>query len=128
MELRGFAEKTKAYGGALADLERAHPGVPPNRLTDTQIRGHVARLGAERRLAWSTVNVYLKATSGTPEQTLGYLGRYTHRVAISDQRILGVRVGNVTFAWRDRADGNALKEMTLTCAEFVGHFLLHVLP
>ena len=72
--------------------------------------------------------VYPKATSGTPEQTLDYLGRYTHRVAIGDHRILGVRDGEVTFAWRDRADGNTQKTMSLTCGEFVGRFLLHVLP
>ena len=72
--------------------------------------------------------VYPKATSGSPEQTLDYLGRYTHRVAIADHRILGVRDGRVTFEWRDRADGNTSKTMTLTCAEFVGRFLLHVLP
>jgi len=81
-----------------------------------------------RRLWESKWIVYPKATSGTPEQTLDYLGRYTHRVAISDHRILDVSGGNVTFSWRDRADGNALKEMTLPCAEFVGRFLLHVLP
>ena len=72
--------------------------------------------------------VYPKATSGTPEQTLDYLGRYTHRVAICDHRILDVKDGNVTFAWRDRADGNAQKTMPLTCGEFIGRFLLHILP
>lgn len=72
--------------------------------------------------------VYPKATSGTPVQTLDYLGRYTHRVAIADHRILDVRDGRVTFTWRDRADGNTEKPMTLTCAEFVGRFLSHVLP
>lgn len=64
MELRGFAEKTKqAYDGAMADLARAYPGIPPDRLTDAQIRAHVARLSAERHLAWSTVNVYVSAYS-----------------------------------------------------------------
>jgi hypothetical protein len=72
--------------------------------------------------------VYPKATSGTPEQTLDYLGRYTHRVAVCDHRILDIRNGDVTFAWRDRADGNTQKAMTLTCGEFIGRFLLHVLP
>ena len=97
--------------------------------------GHVAALadpaawdGLVRGLWRTKWIVYPKATSGSPEQTLDYLGRYTHRVAISDHRILGVRDGRVTFAWRDRADGNSLKEMTLPCAEFVGRFLLHVLP
>lgn len=72
--------------------------------------------------------VYPKATSGTPEQTLDYLGRYTHRVAISDHRIRALADGRVTFAWRDRADGNAEKLMTIPAADFVGRFLLHVLP
>ena len=81
-----------------------------------------------RRLWETRWIVYPKATSGTPEQTLDYLGRYTHRVAISDHRILDVRDGRVTFAWRDRADGNSEKTMTLACVEFVGRFLLHVLP
>jgi len=72
--------------------------------------------------------VYPKATAGTPAQTLDYLGRYTHRVAICDHRVLDVGDGKVTFAWRDRADGNAPKRMTLSCAEFVGRFLQHVLP
>ena len=81
-----------------------------------------------RRL-WDTQwIVYPKATAKDPEQALDYLGRYTHRVAVSDHRILAVKDNQVTFAWRDRADGNALKEMTLTCAEFIGRFLLHVLP
>ena len=111
------------------------------RLESLRLRGKL-RFGGEASAlaepaAWDTLVrslwqgkwvVYPKATSGTPEQTLDYLGRYTHRVAISDHRILDVSGGNVTFAWRDRADGNALKEMTLTCAEFIGRFLLHVLP
>jgi hypothetical protein len=91
--------------------------------------GDPAAWDALIRRLWDTKwIVYPKATSGTPEQTLDYLGRYTHRVAISDHRILDVSGGSVTFSWRDRADGNALKEMTLTCAEFVGRYLLHVLP
>ena len=81
-----------------------------------------------RRLWESRWIVYPKATSGSPGQTLDYLGRYTHRVAISDHRILDVSGGSVTFSWRDRADGNALKRMPLPCAEFIGRFRLHVLP
>ena len=72
--------------------------------------------------------VYPKATARNPDQALDYLGRYTHRVAISDHRLLAVGHGEVTFAWRDRADGNTKKEMTLPCADFIGRFLLHVLP
>jgi len=81
-----------------------------------------------RRLWETKWIVYPKATSGSPEQTLDYLGRYTHRVAISDHRILAVKDGHVTFAWRDRADGNSEKTMTIPCADFIGRFLLHVLP
>ncbi len=81
-----------------------------------------------RRLRETKWIVYPKATAGTPEQTLDYLGRYTHRVAISDHRILDLREDRVTFAWRDRADANAPKVMTLSCTEFIGRFLLHVLP
>lgn len=72
--------------------------------------------------------VYPKATAKDPEQALDYLGRYTHRVAISDHRILCVKDGHVTFAWRDRADGNAEKKLTIPCADFIGRFLSHVLP
>ena len=57
-----------------------------------------------------------------------YLGRYTHRVAISNNRILNVRNGQVTFKWRDYADGRKEKIMTLSAMEFIRRFLLHVLP
>ena len=77
MELRGFAEKTKkAYDGAMADLARAYPGVPPDRLTDAQLRAHVARLSAERHLAWSTVNVYVSAYSCFYREVLKRSGEF----------------------------------------------------
>jgi hypothetical protein len=72
--------------------------------------------------------IYPKATARDPERALDYLGRYTHRVAISDHRVLAVRDGQVTFSWRDRTDGNTEKQMALPCTEFIGRFLLHVLP
>jgi len=72
--------------------------------------------------------VYPKATAKNPEQALDYLGRYTHRVAISDHRILAVRNSEVTFAWRDRSDGNLSKTLTIPAADFINRFLLHVLP
>ncbi len=81
-----------------------------------------------RRLCRSAWIVYPKATAKNPEQALDYLGRYTHRVAISDHRIRAIADGGVTFTWRDRADGNAEKEMTLPPGDFIGRFLLHVLP
>ena len=81
-----------------------------------------------RRLWQSKWVVYPKATAKNPEQALDYLGRYTHRVAISDNRILNVQDGQVTFAWRDRADNNRSKTLTIPVLDFIGRFLLHILP
>ena len=72
--------------------------------------------------------VYAKPPFGGPEQVLKYLARYTHRVAISNRRILSIQDGRVTFAWKDYADGNQTKTMTLEAVEFIRRFLLHVLP
>jgi hypothetical protein len=72
--------------------------------------------------------VYAKPPFGGPLQVLKYLTRYTHRVAISNQRLIALSEGQVTFRWKDYADGNALKEMTLDVREFTSRFLLHVLP
>jgi len=72
--------------------------------------------------------VYTKPPFGGPEQVLRYLSRYTHRVAISNHRIVKIADGNVTFLWRDYAHGNKKKKMTLPACEFLRRFLLHVLP
>ncbi|MFZ1982775.1 MAG: IS91 family transposase [Desulfatitalea sp.] len=72
--------------------------------------------------------VYAKAPFAGPQQVLDYLGRYTHRVAISNHRIESVKDGAVTFTYRDRADNNQVKHMTLDAVEFIRRFLLHVLP
>jgi hypothetical protein len=72
--------------------------------------------------------VYAKKPFGGPRQVLDYLGRYTHRVAISNHRLLKLEDGNVTFSWRDYRDQNKLKEMTLEAEEFIRRFLLHLLP
>ena len=72
--------------------------------------------------------VYAKPPFGGPEKVLDYLGRYTHRVAISNHRVLDVADESVSFAWRDRADGNRQKRLTLPAEEFIRRFLLHVLP
>jgi len=63
-----------------------------------------------------------------PEQVLRYLSRYTHRVAISDHRLVEVTDDLVTFSWKDYSDGSRIKLMTLAPAEFIRRFLLHVLP
>jgi hypothetical protein len=72
--------------------------------------------------------VYAKKPFAGPEQVLEYLGRYTHRVAISNHRIKSIDNGQVTFAYRDRQNNNEIKEMTLSALEFIRRFLLHVLP
>jgi hypothetical protein len=72
--------------------------------------------------------VYAKPPFGGPEQVLNYLGRYTHRVAISNHRLLRMDNGRVTFQWRDYRHGHQLKIMTLEADEFIRRFLLHVLP
>jgi hypothetical protein len=72
--------------------------------------------------------VYAKAPMGGPEQVLKYLGRYTHRIAISNRRILGVADGKVTFTYKDRRNDDRDKVLTLDAGEFVRRFLLHVLP
>ena len=83
------------------------------------------RLGELRRLDWV---VYAKAPFGGPEQVLAYLGRYTHRVAIANSRLISLSDGNVRFTWKDyRANGNA-KVMMLAADEFIRRFLLHTLP
>lgn len=70
---------------------------------------------------------YCKAPFGGPEQVLKYLARYTHRVAISNSRLLKVEDGKVYFKWRDYRDGKD-KVMQVTALEFIRRFLLHVLP
>jgi hypothetical protein len=72
--------------------------------------------------------VYSKPPFGGPDYVLQYLGRYTHRVAISNHRLVSLADGQVTFRWRDSADHNQKKLMTLSLDEFLRRFLLHLLP
>jgi len=72
--------------------------------------------------------VYAKAPFGGPEHVLQYLGRYTHRVAISNRRILKLENGMVTFEWKDYRGGNQSKLMTLPADEFIRRFLQHAVP
>jgi hypothetical protein len=86
---------------------------------------HLPALGALYRKSWV---VYCKPPFGSPEQVLAYLARYTHRVAISNQRLVRLEGEEVTFTWKDYARGQRLQEMTLSGEEFLRRFLLHVLP
>ncbi len=84
-----------------------------------------AHLAPVRRIDWI---VYAKKPFAGPEQVLAYLSHYTHRIAISNRRLLAVDATSVSFAWRDYAHGSASKRMRLDADEFIRRFLLHVLP
>jgi Putative transposase len=72
--------------------------------------------------------VYAKPPFAGPQQVLDYVGRYTHRVAISNNRLLDIEAGQVKFQWKDYRDNSQQKTMTLSAEEFTRRFLLHTLP
>ena len=72
--------------------------------------------------------VYCKKPFGSAQNVISYLGRYTHRVAITNNRLVKLEDGKVTFKWRDYKDSNREKQMTLSSEEFSRRFLMHVLP
>jgi len=84
-----------------------------------------ALLAQLRRKSWV---VYSKPPFAGPEKLLNYLGRYTHRVAISNARLLSADDGQVCFRYRDRTDDDRVKALTLPAEEFLRRFLLHTLP
>lgn len=116
-------------GKFLAALERARDN------EELDLAGSTAELAdpqAWRRLKNSLYGkdwvVYAKPPFGGTEQVFRYLGGYTHRIAISNHRIVDFGAGKVTFSWKDYADGCCKKLMTLDATEFLRRFLLHVLP
>lgn len=88
----------------------------------TAFAGHLRPL---RRTDWV---VYAKRPFGGPQQVLDYLGRYTHRVAIANSRLIGLDDGRVRFRWKDYRRPDQPKVMTLGADEFIRRFLMHVLP
>ena len=108
---RAFDRGELGFFGDLAGL--AHP--------DTFAR----RMRALRRDEWV---VYAKRPFGGPDQVLAYLGRYTHRVAIANSRLVGITDTAVAFRWRDYRHHGKAKVMTLKAHEFIRRFLLHTLP
>ena len=116
-------------GKFLALLKQAHARdplhFPPElrELADAQrLRQWLAPLSAKE---WV---VYAKAPFGGPEQVLKYLARYTHRVAISNNRLVSLENGQVTFRYQDYAHGNQRRTLTVSAVEFLRRFLLHRLP
>src|SRR5215831_1524757 len=116
-------------GKFVAGLRRAHY---KKRLTCAGSLHHLAQpkyfAAFLRTLFRQNWVVYAKPAFGGPEQVLRYLGRYTHRVAISNHRIVSFDGERVTFRWRDYTGGNKMRTMTVTADEFIRRFLLHVLP
>jgi hypothetical protein len=116
-------------GKFLAGLKKAHAN------GDLTLTGSIVALGQPPafqqlldglyRKKWV---VYAKPPFGGAEQVYRYLGRYTHRVAISNSRLISMREGHVQFQYKDYADGQKSKRMTLSAEEFLRRFLLHVLP
>lgn len=108
--LKAYQQGSLQFHGDLAELQDP--------------RGYAAYIRRARRHKWV---VYAKKPFGGPQQVLDYLGRYTHRVAISNHRITKVADGKVTFSWRDYRT-KKLRLMTLDAEEFTRRFLQHVLP
>ena len=108
---RAFDARQLTFAGGTADL--AHR------------RTFTVFLGRLRAVNWI---VYAKRPFAGPEQVLTYLGRYTHRVALSNDRLVDDRDGRVRFRWKDYADHDRVKIMTLEADEFLRRFLLHVVP
>ncbi len=100
------------------------------------VRERKAEIGCEatqieeaiRLSGYKKWKVYAKAPFGGPDQVIKYLGRYTHKTAITHYRIRSVQNGKVCFEYKDYADGNKKKEMELTSNEFISRFEMHILP
>jgi hypothetical protein len=100
-----------AFFGDLADLNGAD--------------AFAVSLAMQRRASWV---VYAKPPFGSPRHVLAYLGRYTHRVAIANSRLVAMDDATVSFRWRDYRHDDAPRVMTLDAGEFIRRFLLHALP
>ena len=116
-------------GKFLAALREAYDG------GQLQLCGELAHLNDQREFRrWLSPLydgdwiVYAKPPFDGPAHVLKYLSRYTHRVAISNQRLLSLTDGSVRFRWKDYRHGQRKRVMTLTAHEFLRRFLLHVLP
>jgi hypothetical protein len=108
---RAYAQNALRFAGATTPL--AHP------------TAFARFLAALQQHAWV---VYAKPPFASAQQVVSYLGRYTHRVAISNHRLVAVHEGQVAFRWRDYRHGNRVKVMPLAAGEFLRRFLLHTLP
>jgi predicted Zn-ribbon and HTH transcriptional regulator len=125
--VRGLSKMFRAkYLDGLAELLAGNQLDVPAQLVHLSLtarcRGWLRRL---RKKPWV---VYSQRPFRGPRKLLDYLGRYTHRVAISNHRLLACDNGQVRFTWRDRRDGDRRKQISLPAEEFIRRFLMHVLP
>ena len=112
----------KALEAAFAAGELRFPGQLSNLATPRAFAALIRQCFAKN---WV---VYAKRPFGGPEQVLEYLGNYTHRIAISNHRLVGLEDGKVSFRWRDSAHHNKQRVMALRVEEFLRRYFLHVLP
>ncbi len=111
-----YLQKARAKGALV------FPGNTAKYATDEEFSALIKALRAKNWVVFS------KKPFAGPQEVLDYIGRYTHRVAISNNRIVNVQDGKVTFTYRDRKNDNTLRIKTLEAGEFIRRFLLHVLP
>lgn len=125
--VRGLSKmfRGKYLDGVQQLLERGALDLPPQLAALAQPAGRRQFLRRCRKHSWV---VYAQPPFAGPRKLLDYLGRYTHRVAISNHRLLGCDDEQVTFTYRDRADGDRRKTLSLPANEFLRRFLQHVLP
>ena len=107
---------------AFAQGQLQFPGALQSLATEAAFRAFLRSL---YRQAWV---VYAKPPFGSPAHVLHYLARYTHRVAISNHRLVAVTDDTVSFRWKDYRHGSQIRTLTLEAGEFLRRFLLHVLP
>ncbi|MEJ7739718.1 MAG: transposase [Chitinophagaceae bacterium] len=113
----------KIYKGYFLTALRKYIAKGSLKYTDSQaVENILATVGQKK---W---NVYAKATFGGPAQIIEYLGRYTHKVAITAHRILQIDNSHISFSYKDYADGNKQNVMVLTHPEFLRRFEQHILP
>ena len=119
-------EFKKRYLHYLTTVYRKGELIFPGKTAEFESPQGFAKLLAS--LSEATWIAYAKRPFADPEQVLEYLGRYTHRVAISNNRILSIDNGKVTFTYRDWQKNNEIRKRTLDAHEFIRRFLLHILP
>jgi hypothetical protein len=127
---KGIWKNSKGQGGFLFDVKHLSlkfSAMFAQKLRQLKRQGKIKKF-VPRDLIKKPWVVYAKQAFGSPESVVEYLGRYTHRVAISNARIVKVTDTHVSFRWCDRKNGYAHKTETLTGVEFLERFIDHIVP